>query len=443
MTDSAEPTDDTAPPEPRTWAAVVAAVRPAVALAAVGSVVAGLVNAVAAGGRPEDPLFVWVLGACAVAQFGWGVSAALSVHPVRTLLLAGGLINGVAVLVWALTRTDGPQHLAAAALAALSMVSVMRIVARPTVDIVLIPAWTGMVAIVACIALLPAAAAGLLRSDGGDTRPVSTSELAAATDDHPAPDAVGQTDEASVTSADGHGHAADTAGGITSGRLAVAPFATTSTTIHGHTDTTSTTSGPDNPSTTTTTGHDGHPPAPIEPPIISVDDPRLTPQQADAAVALIVGTIVDMRPFITEADVVAAGYESIGDGGAPGQYTHFVNWSYLTDGFELDPAHVESIVMKMNADGSTRVVAGMYALTLGKGADDVPEIAGSLTTWHDHDNMCFDGTGFVGLAVAGGCTSGLLLDMPPMLHVWVEETGCGPFGIIDSLGNDCGAVHGH
>ena len=88
--------------------------------------------------------------------------------------------------------------------------------------------------------------------------------------------------------------------------------------------------------------------------------------------SLIVGTIVGMRGYVTEADVVAAGYESIGDGGEPGQYIHFVNWSYLTDGFELDPAHVESIVMKMNADGSTRVVAGMYALTLGEGTADVP-----------------------------------------------------------------------
>ena len=434
MTDSADPTDRAAQSPPRTWAAVAATVRPAVALAAVGSIVAGVVNAMVAGGRPEDPLFVWVLGAIAVAQFGWGVSAALSIHPPRAMLLAGGLINGGALLGWALARAGGSQYLAGAALAALSVASVLRILARPTVDIVLIPAWTGMVAIVACIALLPAAAAGLLRSDREDTQPVSSSELAAEVDDHSVLDAVGQTEDASVTSVDAHSQVADTAGGITPGHLAAVPLATTSTTVHGHTDTTSTTAGPDNPSTTTT---------PIEPPITSVDDPRLTPQQVDAAVALIVGTIVDMRQFVTEADVVAAGYESIGDGGAPGQYTHYVNWSYLTDAFELDPAHVESIVMKMNADGSTRVVAGMYALTLGKGVADVPEIAGSLTTWHDHDNMCFDGTGFVGLTVGGSCTSGLLLDMPPMLHVWVEETGCGPFGIIDSLGNDCGAVHSH
>jgi len=443
MTGPADPRDGAAPTAPRTWAAVAATVRPAVALAAVGSVVAGVLNAVAAGGRPEDPLFVWVLGMCAVAQFGWGVSAALAVHPARVMVLAGGLINGAALLVWALTRTAGPQHLAAAALAALSVVSVLRILSRPTVDIVLIPAWTGMVAIVACIALLPAAAVGLLRSDRDDTHPVGSSELAAVADDHPVVDAAGHEAGASVSSVDGHGHAADTAGGITPGLLAAAPFATTSTTLHGHTDTTSTTSGPANPSTTTTTGHDGHPPAPTEPPIISVDDPRLTPQQVDRAVTLIVGTIVGMRQFVTEADVVAAGYESIGDGGAPGQYIHYVNWSYLTDGFELDPAHVESIVMKMNADGSKRVVAGMYALTLGKGTADVPEIAGALTTWHDHDNMCFDGSGFAGLAVGGGCASGLLLDMPPMLHVWVEQTPCGPFGIIDALGNDCGAVHGH
>ena len=146
---------------------------------------------------------------------------------------------------------------------------------------------------------------------------------------------------------------------------------------------------------------------------------------------------------LTEADVVAAGYQSIGDGAQPGEYEHFVNWSYLSDRYELDAGHIESIVMKINADGTKRVVAAMYALSCGDTMAKRPDIAGGLTTWHDHDNMCFNGDQFVGLTVADVCAVGTLRDTPPMLHVWIEENACGPFAMIDNQPHECTDSHHH
>jgi hypothetical protein len=150
-----------------------------------------------------------------------------------------------------------------------------------------------------------------------------------------------------------------------------------------------------------------------------------------------------MAGFMTEEDVLAAGYTSLGDGGAPGEYTHHVNWAYVGDGLELDPSRIESIVTKMNADGTTRVVAAMYLLSWGDTLADAPPLAGELTSWHDHGNLCFAGGAFVALAVDGVCPAGTLRDTPPMLHVWVEANPCGPFAVIDEDGQDCGATHSH
>lgn len=207
---------------------------------------------------------------------------------------------------------------------------------------------------------------------------------------------------------------------------------------------------PDPSDPTAPTDPHQHPTDPTDPttpsdpvPITSIDDPRLTPEQFDAAVALILSTATGMSAFTTEADVIGAGYTSIGDGTQPGEYEHFVKWSYLTDEFEVDPGHIESIVMKINADGTKRVVSAMYILTLGKTMADVPDIAGELTTWHDHDNLCFSGSQLVALATNGVCPVGVLVNTPPMLHVWVEPNPCGPFAAIDEHGVTCDTAHAH
>jgi hypothetical protein len=163
-----------------------------------------------------------------------------------------------------------------------------------------------------------------------------------------------------------------------------------------------------------------------------------------AAVNLIVATINGLPANLTEADVTAAGYQSLGDGTQPGEYEHFVNWAYLGDPYELDAGHIESIVMQINADGTKRVVAAMYSLSWGKTLADAPDIAGGLTIWHDHDNMCFNGDQFASVTVNGVCPTGTLRDTPPMLDVWIGDSPCGPFALIDnSAPQNCGDPHAH
>ncbi len=79
--------------------------RPAVVAAAVGSAVAGLVHTAAAGTHQGDSLLVWMFSACAAAQLGWGWAVAVAPRLRRSLLLTGLVINGGAVLVWAVSRT--------------------------------------------------------------------------------------------------------------------------------------------------------------------------------------------------------------------------------------------------------------------------------------------------------------------------------------------------
>lgn len=173
--------------------------------------------------------------------------------------------------------------------------------------------------------------------------------------------------------------------------------------------------------------------------IISLDDPRLTAAQRSAAQSLIDRTTAAMARFPDEASVLAAGYRTIGDS-ATG-FEHFVNFGYLIDDDELDPNKIESIVLRVEG-GVKTVESAMYILSLGATMDDVPDIAGELTTWHKHDDLCFDlsdGLRVVGIADGGRCARGQLFVTPPMLHVWITPQACGPFAGIETgnHGSDC------
>ena len=139
----------------------------------------------------------------------------------------------------------------------------------------------------------------------------------------------------------------------------------------------------------------------------------------------------------TVATLEAAGYQWIGDGGGGG-YQHYVNWTYYTDGIEMNPAKIESVVVQ-----NGQVVSGMYILNPGKTMANVPTLAGALTTWHDHQNLCFEGTQLVGIAVNGQCARGRLTPTPPMLHVWLVPHPCGPFAGIESHGGSGCGTHEH
>jgi hypothetical protein len=199
---------------------------------------------------------------------------------------------------------------------------------------------------------------------------------------------------------------------------------------------------PDTPPTTGGGGHGGHDPDPDPDPtgpIVSLDDPRLTPQQRAAASALLNSTRSAMAAFPDEAAVTAAGYRWVGD--SAGGFRHYVKWEYIDDGRELDPSAIESIVLQEG--GGLSVVSALYILSPGKTMADVPDIAGSLTQWHDHQNLCWDETGtrIVGVLQNGVCTAGVFRPTPPMMHVWLEDTPCGPFATVENHGGGCTVHH--
>ncbi|MCA1671889.1 MAG: hypothetical protein LC799_06675 [Actinobacteria bacterium] len=146
--------------------------------------------------------------------------------------------------------------------------------------------------------------------------------------------------------------------------------------------------------------------------------------------------------FPDQAALLAAGYRSIGDGLVT-PFDHFIKPDYMQDGRELDPERVESVVLERTPAG-WRVASAMYILEAGKTMADVPHVAGELTVWHDHQNLCWDRSGLrlAGLLVNGKCfPAGTLRPTPPMLHVWLADHPCGPFAGIEGHGGGC--AHGH
>ena len=128
----------------------------------------------------------------------------------------------------------------------------------------------------------------------------------------------------------------------------------------------------------------------------------------------------------------AAGYVSIGD--ARSGVEHFINHDHLRDEGVLDPNEVESLVYRVEADGGRELISAMYILPPGSTTDDVPDVAGNLTVWHGHDNLCWDagGTRIAGVVVNGQCRPGGTQGQGmPMLHVWVVPNDCGPFAGTD------------
>jgi hypothetical protein len=90
--------------------------------------------------------------------------------------------------------------------------------------------------------------------------------------------------------------------------------------------------------------------------------------------------------------------------------------------------------MEHEPDGTKAVVAGMYILEPGTTLADAPDIAGSLTPWHNHTNLCWDGNRLTGLLVAGTCTPGGVVRVtPPMIHVWLQDQKGGPFSGLENV----------
>lgn len=103
---------------------------------------------------------------------------------------------------------------------------------------------------------------------------------------------------------------------------------------------------------------------------------------------------------------------------------HYVNLAYMQDGRLLDSQHVESLVYLNTLEGP-RLVAAMYSLEDPNAAP--PDIAGSLTPWHRHDDLCFTPEGEV-VGAAPACPPGSATYLTPwMLHVWLVPNRYGAF----------------
>jgi len=189
--------------------------------------------------------------------------------------------------------------------------------------------------------------------------------------------------------------------------------------------------------------HDpGMPSAEPTGPIVSVNDPRLSPTQQAAASNLLVASRSTIASFPNTSALTAAGYVSVGD--SSGGMQHWVNDSYMHDGRELDPNHIESFVVNAS---SGRTVGAMYTLEPGKTMANVPNIAGELTTWHVHQTNCFSKTQiwhFVTFATNNSCPNGSTpRAVPPMMHVWSDDPPCGPFIGAEGHGTANCAAHSH
>ena len=105
---------------------------------------------------------------------------------------------------------------------------------------------------------------------------------------------------------------------------------------------------------------------------------------------------------------------------------HYVNPEYMRDGHILDATRVESLVYENTLRGPV-LVGAMYSLEDPNVAP--PDIAGSLTPWHRHDDLCFTDSGEI-VGSAPYCPPGSATYFTPwMLHVWFIANRYGPFAV--------------
>jgi hypothetical protein len=150
--------------------------------------------------------------------------------------------------------------------------------------------------------------------------------------------------------------------------------------------------------------------------------PTGTPEQQAAADRLWHETESASVRYRSLANARADGYIAFNPIGLP--LVHYVNPSYMQDGHVLDPQHIESLVYENTLQGPV-LVAAMYSLEDPNAAP--PDVAGALTPWHRHDDLCFTPRGEV-VGAAPACPPGSATYLTPwMLHVWLVANRDGRF----------------
>jgi hypothetical protein len=368
-----------------------------VAVAALASIGAGAIHATAAGAHSEHRAAVVAFALTAAFQIGWG--ALVLVRPSRAVALLGVAGNAAAVGGWILAKTSG-----------IGFVTGLDVQENPQFADTLAAALAVVAVIGALVILRPALSARM-----GARRPalVGVSAVAALALTVP-----GMVSAGSHSHAGGHEHGDEAAG-------------------HDH----GAAGGEESAAGQEHAGHDAAAvaPTPYDPtkPIDLGGVEGVTPEQQAAAENLIAISLWRLPQWSDPKVAEAAGFHSIGDGFTG--YEHLIQWDWINDNYVLDPDHPESLVYRVDANGTRTLEAAMYMLPQGETLETVPELGGKLTQWHIHDNLCFtpgEAPKVRGVTGAGqGCPAGLTkLDPVPMIHVWIVPHRCGPFAALEGVG---------
>lgn len=368
-------------PSAATPSGLIAAAPPWIAGGA--SIAAGAIHAAAVGSHAGQTQVVWAFSILAALQLGWGVLA-LS-KPSRWLSIAGLAVNGAAVGGWVIAKTAGigfidgfetaePAQFADGLAAAMALVAVLGVLA---------PLLMRRATAFGSLAIALLAVSGM----------VSTASHTHEGSHH--------GDEIAAGHDDGHGDA-------------------------GHDD---------------GTGHDAAAlpdPKPYDPsqPVDLSGVEGVTKAQVARAEDLVERTLARLPQFADVTTLEAKGWKSIRDGGTG--YEHYINWSLLDDGRQLDPDYPESLVFEIQG-GQKRLVSAMFMAEGDVTLDQVPDIGGKLTQWHIHDNLCYSLTDppvVAGITGDDGvCRPGTrkLGNPRPMIHVWIRSHECGPFAALEGV----------
>jgi hypothetical protein len=370
-----------------------------VTVAALASIAAGAIHATAAGAHSEHRAAVVAFALTAVFQIGWG--ALVLLRPSRLVALVGLAGNAAALGGWILAKVSG-----------IGFVTGLDVREDPEFADTLAAALALVAIVGALIVLLPGLSA---RLSGRRPALVGVSGVAVLALTVPGMVAAG-----SHSHAEGHEHGEgspahdDAAGG--GGEESAAG---------GH-------------------EHAGHEAATVAPTPYDPSKPidlsgveGVTPEQQAAAENLIAITLWRLPRWADPKVAEAAGFHSIGDGFTG--YEHLIQWDWINDNDILDPERPESLVYRVDRDGTRTLEAAMYMLPQGNTLETVPDLGGKLTQWHIHDNLCFspgEAPKVRGLTGKGGeCPAGLVkFDPVPMIHVWIVPHECGPFAALEGVG---------
>jgi len=140
-----------------------------------------------------------------------------------------------------------------------------------------------------------------------------------------------------------------------------------------------------------------------------------TPAQQSAADDLVAAVEQGVGQYTNVEVAEADGYAPLSSPRGP--MTHYLNRSVVEQGDVLDPSHPSALMFANTVNGP--VLIG--AMFLGPApCEPGPDIGGSLTQWHAHDNLCISGGQLAGKTNTDGtCTTGTHRDTTYfMLHVW-------------------------